>query len=475
MNNIKTLFLASNPKGTTVLKLDEEIRAISKKIRASDYRDLIELVSAWAVRPDDLIQVLNEQKPQIVHFSGHGNQKGEIILIDNNENPKPVTVIALRALFDILKGNIRIVMLNSCYSEIQAKAIIETIDCVIGMNSSIGDDAAITFAASFYRALGFGKSVKESFEQGKLSLLMEGMSEENTPQLLCKVGVDPDLLFILEDNKMPSLKTGVPDYPYPGFSEKYRDIISPKRYNHHVLNLVFGSLSDNHNSTVVIPINQDFDFNQRGPHSVLASFENITIGNEYFYNFLEKSWAKSSRPLQAGIGHIKYIRLPQNSQSLAGVMFVVTTRNMSNLSNHYGRYVETPIEGIDYILDKVMQTINENNVDSIALPLLGAGYANMGVVVNHPELRLFISELVLALSVQKIEENFTQSDGCLNRGVITVLSKQPQSQEEHHIWEFTVKLLNKEHSKRAEQIQKLIEEFNAKRDALSSNVGRDAS
>lgn len=465
MNKIKTLFLASNPAGTTALSLDEEIRAITQKIRASDYRDLIELASAWAVRPDDLIQVLNESRPQIVHFSGHGNEKGEIILTDNNRIPKPVTTTALRALFSVLKDNIRIVVLNACFSEIQAKIIIENIDCVVGMNSSIGNNAAIAFAASFYRALGFGKSVKESFEQGKLSLLMEGIPEENTPQLLCKDGVDAASLFILSDNNTSNSATA--DYPYVDFSKKYRDIVSPKRYGRNMLNLVFGNLADIRNSTVVIPINQDFDFDQRGSRSVLASFENITIGNDYFYNYLEKSWTRSARPTQAGIGHTKYIRLPQNSQSLTGVMFVVTTRNISNSPNHYGRYVKTPLEGIDYILDKVIQTANENDVETIALPLLGTGYANIDIVFDHPELRLYMSDLVLALTIQKLEENFTQQDGCLKRGVITVFSKQPQSQEEHHVWDFAIRLLNKEHSKRAEQIQNLIEDFNAKRNSLS--------
>jgi len=284
---------------------------------------------------------------------------------------------------------------------------------------------------------------------------------------LCKDGIDAASLFILNENNISSSKAVVNDYPYVGFSEKYRDIVYPKRYGHNVLNLVFGSLADIRNSTVVIPINEDFDFDQRGPRSVLASFENITIGNEYFYNYLEKSWARSARPTKAGIGHTIYIRLPKNSQSLTGVIFIVTTRNVSNSPNQYGRYVKTPLEGIDYILDKVIQAANENDVEIIALPLLGTGYANIDIVFKHPELRLFMSNLVLALTIQKLEENFVQQDGCLKRGIITIFSKQPQSQEEHHVWDFAVRLLNKEHSKRAEQIQNLIEDFNIKRNSLS--------
>jgi hypothetical protein len=77
MNKIKVLFLAANPAGTQPLKLDEEIRQITAKIRAAEFRDSLELVACWAVRPDDLLQALLEVKPHVVHFSGHGSKAQE--------------------------------------------------------------------------------------------------------------------------------------------------------------------------------------------------------------------------------------------------------------------------------------------------------------------------------------------------------------------------------------------------------------
>jgi CHAT domain len=195
MGKTKILFLAANPIKTSQLWLDEEIRAITEKIRAAEYRDLLHLVSAWAVRPDDLLQLLNEHKPQIVHFSGHGSPTGEIILVDNGRREKPVSTMALEALFTVLKDNIQVVLLNACYSHLQAEAIAEVIDCVIGMNDAIGDEAAITFAASFYRAIGFGRSVQEAFDQGKTALLLEGISEDNIPEIMTRANVDPALVF----------------------------------------------------------------------------------------------------------------------------------------------------------------------------------------------------------------------------------------------------------------------------------------
>src|SRR5438270_681041 len=141
MDNVNVLFLSANPIGTPKLSLDIEVRSIKAKIRAAEYRNLT-IETVWAARPDDLLQMLNEQKPHIVHFSGHGNMKDEIILLDEQDNPKPVSKIALVSLFKVLKGNVRLVVLNACFSEPQALAITQEIDCAIGMHQSIGDSAA---------------------------------------------------------------------------------------------------------------------------------------------------------------------------------------------------------------------------------------------------------------------------------------------------------------------------------------------
>jgi len=195
---LKLLFLAANPNGTTPLALDDESREIDQKIRASEYRDALEQVTKWAVRPDDLLQYLNEFQPHIVHFSGHGSATEEIMLQDDSRQAKPVSKQALRALFTTLKDNVRVVVLNACYSRPQAEAITEVIDCAIGMNRAIGDRAAITFAASFYRAIGFGRSVQGAFDQGRTALLLAGIPEENTPELLMRSGVAASSIYLIE-------------------------------------------------------------------------------------------------------------------------------------------------------------------------------------------------------------------------------------------------------------------------------------
>jgi hypothetical protein len=214
LSKIKILFLAANPNGTNKLALDEEIREITSKIRTTNHRDSIDLISAWAIRPDDLLQLLNMHRPQIVHFSVHGSNSGEIILTDNSGVSKAVSSRALQALFTTLKYNIRAVVLNACYSKEQAQAITQVIDCAVGMSNNINDKAAITFAASFYRAIGFGRSIKEAFDQGITALLLEGIPEEDAPELLVRESMDPSSIYLLDADN--SETDGIPNKPANG-------------------------------------------------------------------------------------------------------------------------------------------------------------------------------------------------------------------------------------------------------------------
>jgi hypothetical protein len=188
------LFLASNPKDSSKLRLDEEIRAIQERIRAAEFRDSFELVSRWAVRPLDVLQALNEIRPHIVHFSGHGTKNCSLILDDADGTAKAVADSAIAALFKNMKDDIQIILLNACHSEDLAKALSAHIGCSIGMSSTIGDEAAITFASSFYGALAFGRTITQAFEQGRVALMLQGIHEEDTPKLFSCDGASDKIL-----------------------------------------------------------------------------------------------------------------------------------------------------------------------------------------------------------------------------------------------------------------------------------------
>lgn len=194
---LKILFLSANPKNITHIRLDEEVREVDEKIRMGEFRDQLSLIPHLAVRPDDLHQTLLRHRPHILHFSGHGSPTEGIVLEDNNGLTRFVSTEALAALFRAIKDNLRIVVLNACYSSVQAKAISQTVDFTIGMQKAIGDHSAIVFSAALYRGLAYGRSVQESFDLGVNALMLAGIPEAHTPVLLKKRGAKAAETYLL--------------------------------------------------------------------------------------------------------------------------------------------------------------------------------------------------------------------------------------------------------------------------------------
>lgn len=197
---ITVLLFATNPRGTSQLRLDEEVRSIQEMIRKSAHRDSIVFESRWAVRPLDILQAINELNPDVVHFSGHGTDIGDLVLENADGTAKYVTKEAIAQTIMTSSDKIRLLIFNACFSYEQAKAVTEYVDAAIGMTASIGDTAAVAFAAQFYSSLGFGLPVQKAFEQAKGALMLESPTEQNTPELFLKGGIDADSLYIVRPN-----------------------------------------------------------------------------------------------------------------------------------------------------------------------------------------------------------------------------------------------------------------------------------
>jgi CHAT domain-containing protein len=179
---VKILFLGANSAGSP-LELDREVRKIQTSLKLAKERDNLELKQEWAVTVDTLMQAMLDESPTIVHFAGHGGESG-IILQEDAGEPKVVSAEALSGLFKLFKDTVRCVVLSSCYSEPQARAIRRHIPHVVGMRSSILDLAAVAFSTGFYKALGAGKTIPFAFELGKTSIQLEGFFDEGSLVLL---------------------------------------------------------------------------------------------------------------------------------------------------------------------------------------------------------------------------------------------------------------------------------------------------
>jgi len=180
---IKILFLGASPIDEVRLRIDEELRDIESGLKLATLRDQFELKSQWAITTKTLQQAMLDEKPTIVHFSGHGSING-IAVEDTLGNSKLIGNDAIGSLFELFSTDTKCVVLNSCYSESQANEIAKHIPYVIGMKSSVNDKAAIAFSVGFYTALGAGKDIKFAFRMGTVAIKMEGISGSDLPVLL---------------------------------------------------------------------------------------------------------------------------------------------------------------------------------------------------------------------------------------------------------------------------------------------------
>lgn len=194
------MFLASSPEDQQGLRLDKETREIQKEVRASDYRDSIWFEWRLARRVTDLIQDLNEMKPHVLHFSGHGSD-AELAFEDADGATRALSNDQLAKLLQVGGGQIRLAVFNSCESATQARLACDHVDVAIGMDAPIDDGTAKTFAAQFYNSLGFGYSVGESFRQAVLQVeLVHGRGHE-IPQLFSRDGVDPETVVLVNPDQ----------------------------------------------------------------------------------------------------------------------------------------------------------------------------------------------------------------------------------------------------------------------------------
>lgn len=111
---------------------------------------------------------------------------------------KKVSFRVLSNLFSILKEIIRYVVLNACNSEKLAQAFAEHIDCVIGISTVVGDEAAINFAAAFSRALGYGRDVKTAFDLGISQRDLVILDEQGTAKVV-RVNSPTNIMFVCEE------------------------------------------------------------------------------------------------------------------------------------------------------------------------------------------------------------------------------------------------------------------------------------
>lgn len=186
----RILILSANPWTTSRILVDEEAREIFERIQEGPYRDKFELHNHSAVRPIDFQRLLLNYEPQIVHFSGHGSMRQRILFSGTHGRAQAVDQQGLIDVFALYNKHVRVVLLNACFTKTQAHSISEVVDYSIGAARPIGDKASVAFAGAFYRALGFGKSIRDAFKSARAELALTKMPRSRGIELFVRNGIN---------------------------------------------------------------------------------------------------------------------------------------------------------------------------------------------------------------------------------------------------------------------------------------------
>ncbi len=175
--SVTILFVVAQPNDEARIRVDRELRDVIETLGHAKYGSRIKCDLRLAARPEELVTALHQTQPQVLHFSGHGVERlgrskpGGLIFENRHGNAKTITGSSLATLLAHFK--LRLLVMNACFSDHHVPALLGAVPAVVGMRDAILDQTAIDFAVGLYEALGFGRTLQESFglARARLSLL----------------------------------------------------------------------------------------------------------------------------------------------------------------------------------------------------------------------------------------------------------------------------------------------------------------
>ncbi|MFI5732596.1 CHAT domain-containing protein [Kribbella sp. NPDC051587] len=210
---LRVLYLTANPEavettsirpdGTidtigTWLRVDQEVRQVKALLKASKYRDLVDLQHLPAATSTDLMDGLNEHRPHVVHFSGHASSLGLVMEDDmGSEDGRDLEFDLLARLLGATDTPPTLLVLNACDSLSGADDLLQTVPIVVAMADSVVDSSAVVFASRFYSAIASAQSVGSALEQGRVAMDLASLEGSDLPEARSRDDVDLSSIILV--------------------------------------------------------------------------------------------------------------------------------------------------------------------------------------------------------------------------------------------------------------------------------------
>ena len=149
---------------------------------------------------EDIIKEIAAHHPDVLHFAGHGDNEGRLLLHSGMCGTEFISPKDLFANLSTCCAFVQIVVIAACHSYNQAKEVARYVDVVIGMDGEIAVDAMESFCEVFYIALIGGSSVYEAYKMGIAQLRMGKAQYADMPKLVIRDGVRAKNLLLMSSS-----------------------------------------------------------------------------------------------------------------------------------------------------------------------------------------------------------------------------------------------------------------------------------
>jgi tetratricopeptide (TPR) repeat protein len=218
----KILFLSANPENVQIINKSGEFNEIQKALsqakQARSNQGKSKIISTTSIdesnkRGTEISRLLVVVEPNIIHVWGSEEGIENLILEDSNifekiSDAKLEEIIS--DFFRLLTEKTQCVVLSGCYSEKQARKIIEWRDFLIGIKPTIKKANLIDFIKDFYYFIGLDFEIKAAYHKACHLMEQRGTNKSQLPILLDK---KREIERKEIENQLATLEEEIEEYP----------------------------------------------------------------------------------------------------------------------------------------------------------------------------------------------------------------------------------------------------------------------
>ena len=171
----RVLLLAASPLDSAPISTPAEIQDLGDTLQRHSNR--IALISRPAARIEDLLVLLDEENPTMVHIAAHGRDKSAALILQTAEGSSFTVPADELARVLARSPRLRCVVLTTCHGAELAERIARPGRIAVGVEGTLDDGHARSFACGFWASICAGHNVREAFRDGLLSVESEQARE----------------------------------------------------------------------------------------------------------------------------------------------------------------------------------------------------------------------------------------------------------------------------------------------------------